>query len=375
VTGLRRALLAWYRRAHRDMPWRRTRDPYRVWVSEIMLQQTQVATATPYWLRFMERFPDVTALARARRDDVLAAWAGLGYYRRARLLHEAAGIVVREHGAQVPSEPTAFAALPGVGRYTLGAVLSISFGRPLPVLDGNVARVFSRWTGRPLVVKRPADAKALWAMAEALMPVPEGRRGGIAPGDWNQALMELGALVCTPRAPRCTTCPVRRYCVAHATGRQDELPPPADRRAVVRVRRAMALVEHDGRVLLARREGAHLDGLWEPPSIELERGDDPAVRLAEHLAELGVRAELRATSQRFAHTITHHAIDVRLWRGALEGRAPRASARLRWVTPAGDGLALTALATRVLAGGSARKTTARRATARPAKRPRRATTR
>jgi A/G-specific adenine glycosylase len=130
VAGLRRALIAWYRREHRDMPWRRTRDAYRVWVSEIMLQQTQVVTATPYWLRFMERFPTVTALADAPRDEVLAAWAGLGYYRRARLLHEAAGIVVREHGAQVPSDPSAFGALPGVGRYTLGAVLSISFGAP-----------------------------------------------------------------------------------------------------------------------------------------------------------------------------------------------------------------------------------------------------
>lgn len=348
VTGLRRALLAWYRRAHRDMPWRRTRDPYRIWVSEIMLQQTQVVTATPYWLRFMERFPDVRALARARRDEVLAAWAGLGYYRRARLLHEAAGIVVREHAARVPSDPTAFAALPGVGRYTLGAVLSIGFGHPLPVLDGNVARVFSRWTGQPLAVKRPADTKVLWDMAEALMPAPSSKRGGIAPGDWNQALMELGALVCTPRSPRCGTCPVRRHCVAFATGRQDELPPPADRRAVVRVRRAMVLVEHDGRVLLARRAGAHLEGLWEPPSVELDRGDDAGTRLTEALEGLGVRATIRATSKRYAHTITHHAIEVRLYRGTLVGPAPRTSARRRWVTRADDGLALTALAQRVL---------------------------
>lgn len=361
VTGLRRALLAWYRRAHRDMPWRRTRDPYRVWVSEIMLQQTQVVTATPYWLRFMERFPDVTALARARRDEVLAAWAGLGYYRRARLLHEAAGIVVREHGAEVPSDPTAFGALPGVGRYTLGAVLSISFGRPLPVLDGNVARVFSRWTGQPLVVKRPGDAKTLWAMAEALMPAPGKVRRPVAPGDWNQALMELGALVCTPRAPRCGTCPVRRHCVAYATGQQESLPPPADRRAVVRVRRAMAVIEHDGRVLLAKREGAHLDGLWEPPSVELARGDDAVARLTERLAELGVRATLRATTQRFAHTITHHAIDVRVWRGTLRGRAPRGNARVRWASRTGGALALTALATRVLAAGRASGPTAKRA--------------
>ena len=170
LAQLQRALLAWYRRHKRAMPWRETRDPYRVWVSEIMLQQTQVATATPYYVRFVERFPDVAALARASEQDVLAAWSGLGYYRRARMLHAAAGVGVREHAGQVPSDPTAFAALPGVGRYTLGAVLSIGFGLTLPVLDGNVARVLSRLTGRPLAVKRPADAKLLWDMAAAVMP-------------------------------------------------------------------------------------------------------------------------------------------------------------------------------------------------------------
>ncbi|HEY6193781.1 MAG TPA: A/G-specific adenine glycosylase, partial [Candidatus Eisenbacteria bacterium] len=170
AAGLRRALLAWYRRHRRAMPWRETRDPYRIWVSEIMLQQTQVATATPYYERFVTRFPDVRALARARPEHVLAAWAGLGYYRRARHLHEAAGIVVREHAGRLPSDPRAFGALPGVGRYTLGAVLSMGFGSRLPVLDGNVARVLARLTARPLSVKRGADARVLWAMAEALLP-------------------------------------------------------------------------------------------------------------------------------------------------------------------------------------------------------------
>ena len=355
------------------MPWRRTRDAYRVWVSEIMLQQTQVVTATPYWLRFMERFPTVTALADAPRDEVLAAWAGLGYYRRARLLHEAAGIVVREHGAQVPSDPTAFAALPGVGRYTLGAVLSISFGRPLPVLDGNVARVLSRWTGRPLVVKRPADAKVLWAMAEALMPAAPRGRSGIAPGDWNQALMELGATICTPRSPACERCPVRRHCVAHATGRQDELPPPADRRAVVKVRRAVALVRHGDRTLLVRRVGAHLAGLWEPPGVELARGEDAATRLGEVLEGLGLRVTLTRTRTRFAHTITHHAIDVQVWRGTLAGRSPRGSSRARWTSASGDGLALTALAKRLLAAEDTSASNVRRARPRARTKPKRTT--
>ena len=198
------------------MPWRETSDPYRIWVSEVMLQQTQVATATPYYERFVARFPDVRALARADRGRVLALWSGLGYYRRARHLHEAAGIVVREYDGRVPSDPRAFGALPGVGRYTLGAVLSMGFGLSWPVLDGNVARVLSRLTARPWSVKRPADAKRLWALAESLLPRAGGRGGG--PGEWNQALMELGALVCTPRAPRCEACPLRARCLAHARG-------------------------------------------------------------------------------------------------------------------------------------------------------------
>ena len=187
VPRLQRALLAWYQRERRALPWRDTRDPYRVWVSEIMLQQTQVATATPYYVRFVERFPDVRALAEARHEDVLATWSGLGYYRRARMLHEAAGVVVREHAGRIPSDPAAFTALPGVGRYTAGAVLSIGFGRSLPVLDGNVARVLSRLTGRPLAIKRPADAKVLWAMAEAIMVPAE-----TAPGTYPLTIMVNG---------------------------------------------------------------------------------------------------------------------------------------------------------------------------------------
>ena len=243
ATALRRAVLQWYRRNARALPWRRTRDPYRVWVSEVMLQQTQVATAQPYYERFVARFPTVRALARAPIDGVLAAWSGLGYYRRARHLHEAAGIVVREHAGAVPSEPRAFGALPGVGRYTVGAVLSIGFGVPLPVLDGNVARVLARIAAKPWSVRRPADAKVLWEMAGALLD-PR------SPGDWNQALMELGATVCTPRAPRCNACPARRSCRAHAAGREEDYPPVPPRRASVRLARAVVRVERAGRVLM-----------------------------------------------------------------------------------------------------------------------------
>jgi A/G-specific adenine glycosylase len=352
---LRRALLAWYRRHRRVLPWRESHDPYRVWVSEVMLQQTQVATAIPYYERFVKLFPDVRTLARARRERVLAAWAGLGYYRRAGHLHEAAGIVMREHAGRVPSEPRAFGALPGVGRYTLGAVLSIGFGSRLPVLDGNVARVLARLAARPLAVKRPADARTLWAMAEALLPEPAapGRTARPAadagdPGDWNQAMMELGATVCTPRAPRCDACPVRSWCRAHALGRPEAFPPAAERRTPEHLRRAIVLLTRRGRTLVVRREGALLGGLWEPPGVELSRGQDARAALARSLAGLGIRARLADSGVRLKHAITHRSITVEVWRAEPVASAPRAGARARWAAPGSRALALTALARRVI---------------------------
>jgi A/G-specific adenine glycosylase len=348
AAGLRRALLQWYRRNARALPWRRTRDPYRVWVSEIMLQQTQVATAKPYYDRFVARFPSLRALAGAPLDRVLAAWSGLGYYRRARHLHEAAGIVVREHAGRVPSEPAAFGALPGVGRYTVGAVLSIGFGAPLAVLDGNVARVLARLAAKPWSIRRPQAARALWAMAERLLD-------RTSPGDWNQALMELGATVCTPRAPRCAECPVRSCCRARASGRPERYPPAAPRRAGVRIRRAVVRVERAGRVLLVQRTGALLDGLWEPPGVDVS-GHEPVERsLARALATLGVRGTLHATPVRIRHTITHRTIDADVWRCTPRRPLPRAEGtrrsrvRLRWVAPGEREIPLSALARRVLA--------------------------
>jgi A/G-specific adenine glycosylase len=352
AAALHRRLLRWYDRSRRDLPWRATREPYRVWLSEVMLQQTRVATATPYWHAFLERFPTLDALARAPVPAVLRAWAGLGYYRRARDLHRAARLVVREHGGRVPDDPTDFARLPGVGRYTVGAVLSIAFDRPLPVLDGNVARVLSRLRALPLGHRDAAGARALWALAGELVPA---RR----PGDWNQALMELGATVCTPRAPRCAACPLRAACRALATGRVGQLPPAPARRAGVKVRQAVALIEWRGRMLVARRAGPLLDGLWEPPAVEL-RPRAPARRALEaRLAGLGLRARLAPAGRRVRCSITHRDITAEVWRGALEGgaRLPRSGAAgepLRWVDPRRPALALTALAAKVAEAGGLR---------------------
>ena len=333
---LRRRLLAWYDRHGRDLPWRRTRTPYPVWLSEIMLQQTQVATARPYYDAFLARVPTLAALARAKPAEVLASWAGLGYYRRARHLHEAARAVVRDHGGRVPEDPEVFGALPGVGRYTTAAVLSICFDRPLAVLDGNVARVLSRLYALPAAIRGPRGSKRLWAQAEALVPM---RR----PGDWNQAMMELGATICTPRAPACGRCPVRVLCRARALGRVAEFPPPVKRRAPETVRRAVALIERRGRVLMEQREGALLAGLWEPPGVELDDGAPAARAMRALVASHGLSVRLTPSARTVRHTITHRIISVEVWRGALDGAAPR-SGRLRWVDPKRPTVPLTALA-------------------------------
>jgi A/G-specific adenine glycosylase len=333
---LHRRLLAWYDVHRRDMPWRRTREPYPVWLSEVMLQQTQVATARPYFDAFLARFPTLEALARARPAAVLAAWAGLGYYRRARHLHEAARTVVREHRGRVPDDPEAFGRLPGVGRYTTGAVLSICFDRPLPVLDGNVARVLSRWFAVPAGVRQPGGARRLWSLAEALVSM---RR----PGDWNQALMELGATVCTAAAPACGRCPVRRLCRARELGRVAEFPPVAPRRRPERVEQAAALVAHGRRLLMVRREGARLAGLWEPPSAELSNGIAPQAALRSTLARIGVRARLAPAGRIVRHAITHQRIETQVWNGTLAGAVER-TAGVRWVDPRRPNVPLTALA-------------------------------
>jgi A/G-specific adenine glycosylase len=339
AAALRRPLLAWYRRHRRPMPWRGIQDPYRIWVSEVMLQQTQVVTALPFYQSFIARFPTLAALSRAPESSVLAAWAGLGYYRRARYLREAARIVVREHGGQVPDDPLAFGRLPGVGRYTTGAVLSIAFDRSLPALDGNVARVLSRLFALPATLREPRGARALWALAGALVPA----RGA---GEWNQAIMELGATVCLPRAPRCPECPVRRRCRALALGRVDALPPAGPRRVPERVRRAVALIERGGRLLVVRREGELLGGLWEPPGVEIAGGRAPRRALGAALARLGLEVRLSPTRHVIRHTITHREIEVEVWRGRLRAPAPRAC---RFADPARRELALTALARKLAA--------------------------
>jgi A/G-specific adenine glycosylase len=331
VRFLHRALGTWYALEKRDLPWRRTRDPYRIWISEAMLQQTRVETVIPYYRRFLERFPTIGALAAAREEDVLAAWSGLGYYRRARSLREAARAIVERHAGRFPSRREELLELPGVGPYTAGAVASIAFDRPEPLVDGNVARVYSRFFGKDLASK----PQELWSLARSLVP----RKGA---GDWNQALMELGALVCTPREPSCTTCPIARQCDALRSGRVETFPRKRPRPATIDVELVVLAVTDGKRWLLEKREvRGRMAGLWQMPTVE--RGDEGrlfptrrprAIRVGETLCEV-------------KHTITRHRIRALVKRASLASARPGAS--FAWVEHERlEGMALTGMTRKCL---------------------------
>jgi A/G-specific adenine glycosylase len=294
---LQEALLHHYDRSARELPWRRDTDPYRVLVSEIMLQQTRVETVKGYYERWLERFPALDDLACAEEEEVLKAWEGLGYYRRARNLHRAARVVREEHGGVIPTDSAGLLMLPGVGEYTAGAVASISFGERTPAVDGNVRRVLARLFD----VSAPKPA---WLRETAAGLVNADR-----PSDWNQALMELGATVCTPGRPDCDACPVSRWCRARAAGTQNERPVVIARRPVPKTAFALAVLHHEGRVLITKRpDQGLLAGMWSFPESRLEarapktgaRG--VAIRLAEELGYTAAAAtELPTCRHRFTH--------------------------------------------------------------------------
>ena len=290
LATFRRRLLAWFRRHKRNLPWRRTRDPYRIWLSEVMLQQTRVAAVLPYYRRFLRRFPNVRALARARADEVLKHWAGLGYYSRARNLHRAAREIVVRHGGSFPRQLRAALSLPGVGRYTARAVLSIAYGAPYAVLDGNVARVLARLDAIRGDLRDPQRWRQVGEMAQQLV-------APAAPGNWNQAVMELGATLCTPRAPRCAACPISRWCRAYRLGTPEAFPGRRRKRAPVKVKIAAAvLLDSRGRTLLIKadsgQDGGLFSRLWQFPAVEVT--GDAESELARHLrASLGLRTRGR----------------------------------------------------------------------------------
>jgi A/G-specific adenine glycosylase len=325
-------LLNWFAAEARDLPWRRDRTPYRVWLAEVMLQQTQVDTVVPYYEHFLARFPTVAALAEARLEAVLKLWEGLGYYARARNLHAAARQIVAEHGGQIPDTFETLLTLPGVGRYTAGAVASIAFGRDVPAVDGNVRRALARVFAIREDVSRSAVQREMEALATRLLPPGQA-------GAFNEALMELGATVCTPRAPRCDRCPLRGLCQARATGEQEVLPIKRPRKSTPHYDVTAAVtIGPDGRVLVAQRNADDmLGGLWEFPGGKCEDGETlPECLAREMREELDVRVEVGERLIVVEHAYTHFRITLHAFRCRVVSGEPRCldCAAFRWVSPA-----------------------------------------
>ncbi len=315
---LARLLLDWYRGAARQLPWRGSGDPYAIWVSEIMLQQTRVETVIPYYQRWMAQFPTVQALAAAPEQAVLKAWEGLGYYSRARNLHRAAGVIVERYSGRFPEEAAELRELPGVGRYTAGAIASMAFGNDEPALDGNIRRVLARLFDVALPARSPEGEARLWELAAEHLP------GGQA-GDYNQALMDLGALICVPRAPACLICPLAGMCLAFARGTQAERPVLARKPAVPHYLVTAAIIQRDGQVLIARRpENGLLGGLWEFPGGKLEDGEDlPACLRREIAEELGATVEVGEQFGIYRHAYTHFRVTLHAFCCTLIEGEPR----------------------------------------------------
>jgi A/G-specific adenine glycosylase len=331
---LRRRLLAWYAVHKRDLPWRQSRDPYRVWISEVMLQQTQVATVSDYFDRFIGAFPDLHSLAAAEETDVLKLWEGLGYYRRARQLHAAAKKVVVEFGGKFPEDPSDLQKLPGIGRYTAGAIASIAFGSRTPILEANTIRLLSRlvaFRGNP---HSQVGQQPLWRVAEEILPQKRV-------AEFNQALMELGSLVCTPSEPSCSECPLSKVCVAYAAGLQQEIPPAKPRPIYTDLREAAVIVRKNGSVLVRRcAEDERWAGLWDFPRFAVE-ADGPLFARTEIAAKVssqtGIECAPGGLLKTMKHGVTRYRITLDCYQATYVSGRVRASknATVRWL-PVGE---------------------------------------
>jgi len=322
-------LLRWFKHNARDLPWRRTSDPYAVWLSEIMLQQTQVETVKPYFERFMTQLPTIAALAAADEHDVLRLWEGLGYYRRARQLHRAAKVIVAEHAGQFPRDPVAVELLPGIGRYSAGAVLSIAFDLKRPILEANTIRLFSRLLAFDGDTTSSVGQKTLWSLADSLLPARQV-------GRFNQALMELGSMICQARAPRCGECPVSMHCAAREAGREQELPRPKARPKFEDVCECAVVVIRKGRILiLAGPDKGRWAGLWDFPRFALEDKASEARNgiIGDKLRELtGVTVDSLTHIKTWRHGVTRFRITLECYQAHyISGRT---RAEQRWVLPA-----------------------------------------
>ncbi len=327
--SLRRRLLAWYAKHARDLPWRRLCDPYRVWISEIMLQQTQVATVRDYFTRFIAAFPDVRSLAAVEEVDVLRLWEGLGYYRRARQLHAAAKQVVELHAGSFPRDVVELQSLPGIGRYTAGAIASIAFDQRAPILEANTIRLFSRLLAFTGEATSAAGQSTLWKFAEEILP-----QKGVA--SFNQALMELGSLVCTPKEPQCDQCPLASLCAANKLGLQHEIPAAKPRPTFTHVREAAIIVRKNGSVLMRRcGENERWAGLWDFPRFELDSTGPLFAKqeiVAKVAAQTGIQCAPGAILKTLKHGVTRYRITLDCYDATYIGGRLKSSpaAPIRW---------------------------------------------
>jgi A/G-specific adenine glycosylase len=308
---IQRRILRWFKKAARDLPWRRTHEPYAIWVSEIMLQQTQVATVIPYYHRFLKSFPTVRHLAQAGLSSVLKVWEGLGYYSRARNLHRAAQVIVNQFGGRVPDTLDDLLRLPGIGRYTAGAILSIAYNKEVPILDGNVRRVLSRLFA---ISENPLKGKTgnlLWQISETLIP---HRRANA----FNQALMDLGSMICTPREPQCVRCPLIDDCRGKASGDPEQYPSKIVKKRIPHIEALSAVIQRDGRIFVRQRPAKGLlGGLWEFPNWKIEDKRTGSLRLGlkDHIRkEMGMNVHVKEPIGTFQQTFSHFKLTLHVMR-------------------------------------------------------------
>jgi A/G-specific adenine glycosylase len=330
MTQFSNKILDWYARNRRELPWRGHLDPYAVWVSEIMLQQTRVETVVPYFNRWMEHFPSVQRLASSTEQDALLLWEGLGYYSRARNLYKAARIVVDIYNGELPHDLTLLRKLPGIGRYTAGAIASMAFGLDVATLDGNLRRIFARVFDVAEPADAPAGERILWALAEKHLPKGHA-------GDYNQALMDLGASLCLPRNPACLLCPLRGFCKARVLGLQEQRPVLKPKAEVPHFTVTAAVLIRDGRILLAKRPSKGLlGGMWEFPGGKVETGESLEACLAREIwEELGAGIRVGDPFGIYHHAYTHFRITLHAFLCQLIDGEPRPveAAGLVWVVP------------------------------------------
>lgn len=325
---IRSKLLDWFQHQKRDLPWRETKDPYKIWLSEIMLQQTRVETVKPYYKKFLQQFPQVQDLAAAPLNDVLSMWSGLGYYRRAKNLHKASIQIMEQFEGKLPSNAKDILSLAGIGRYTSGAILSIAFEQAEPIVDGNVQRVFARL----FLEKEPVGSKELlkkcWKYAEKIVV-------GESPGDLNQAIMELGALICTPKSPTCMLCPLQLECKGLANGSPHKLPTPKAKKKVPTIRIAWAKIKRSGKLLMLQRpsDGLFAD-MWELPGMysDEKQAEPSSKMLHAYLKNIGLDVQISEPAQRFTHKLTHRKMEIYVFScNKIKGRITLPKDKWHWV--------------------------------------------